>query len=115
MRSCHCGESLEGRGKRALYCSNACRKVASRAGLAGGDEPCDQRELGPPWPLDGVTDSERTRQRTEKVLRLLRDDVTPEAVSARTGIEVHNVVRTAQRYGVRVERYASAWTPVLGQ
>lgn len=115
MRRCHCGKPLDGRGPRALYCGNACRKAAFRGGLAGADEPCDPRELGPPWPLDGVTDSERTRQRTEKVLRLLREEVPPEGVAERTGVEVHNVVRTAQRYGVRVERYASAWPPVLGQ
>lgn len=115
MRACHCGESLEGRSGRALYCGNACRKVAFRAGLAGWNEPCDPRELGPPWPLDGVTDSERLRKRTEKVLRLLRADVPPESVAERTGVEVHNVVRTAQRYGVRLERVAVPWPPVLGQ
>lgn len=115
MRACHCGKSLEGRTARTLYCSNACRKVAFRAGLAGGDEPCDPRELGPPVPLDGIRDSERIRLTTEKVLRLLADDVPPEGVSERTGIDCENIRRTAQRYGLRLERCGSAWPPVLGQ
>lgn len=115
MRRCLCGESLEGRTTRTLYCSNACRKVAFRNGVTDDDEPCDPRELGPPVPLDGVTNSERIRKRTEKVLWLLADDVPPESVSERMGINCENIRRTAQRYGMRLERAASAWPPVLGQ